>query len=57
MDEKSFFWPVFFILAGTAALMVNFGVLPPESWRFWPLVVIIPALIKLSGFGASRKKK
>jgi len=33
MDEKSFFWPVFFILAGTAALMVNFGVLPPESWR------------------------
>lgn len=57
MGEKELFWPVFMILAGTVILLVNLGFLPAETWRFWPLLVIIPALIKLSGFGVSEKKK
>ncbi len=57
MEEHGFFWPVFLILVGAAILMVNLGILPPETWRFWPLILIIPGLIKLSGFGDSLTKK
>lgn len=57
MKEGGLFWPVFLILVGTAILLVNLGILPPDSWRFWPVIIIIPGLLKLSGFGMDEEKK
>jgi len=50
MQVGGVFWPVFLILVGTVILLVNVGVLPPQTWRFWPLVFILLGLFKLSGF-------
>ena len=57
MEEGGYFWPLFLIFVGTAILLVNIGALPSESWRFWPIILIIPGLIKLSNFGDSKKGK
>ena len=57
MDEGGVFWPVFLILVGTAILLVNVGILPPDTWRFWPLILVFLGLFKLSGFGTPEKKK
>lgn len=57
MDEEGYFWPVYLILVGTAILLVNVGMLPQTVKAFWPLVIIIPGLIKLSGFGKTEEKK
>ncbi len=57
MQEKGFFWPVFLILVGTAILLVNLGVLPAETWRFWPILIILPGLLKLSGFWGEESNK
>lgn len=57
MKEGEFFWPVFLILVGVVVLLLNFGILPPEAWRFWPFVLIIPGLIKLSAFGDRKPEK
>ena len=56
MPEGGLFWPVFIIFAGTAVLLVNLGVLPPDTWRFWPVIFILLGLFKLVGFGVSEKK-
>lgn len=57
MNDGGLFWPVFIILAGTAVLLVNLGVLPADTWRFWPIIFIFLGLFKLVGFGVSEKKK
>lgn len=56
MGEGGVFWPVFLIFVGTAILLVNVGVLPPDAWRFWPVILIVLGLFKLSGFGTPMKK-
>lgn len=55
-DEGGVFWPAFLILVGAAILLVNLGILPPETWRFWPIILILLGLIKLAGFGPHKKK-
>lgn len=55
--EKGVFWPVFIILVGTAILLVNLGVLPPETAKFWPVIFIILGLLDLVGIGKGEKKK
>lgn len=56
-DEGGVFLPVFLILVGTAILLVNLGILPPDTWRFWPVIFIVLGLYKLSGFGIQEKKE
>ncbi len=57
MTEKGYFWPLFLIFVGTLILLVNLGILPPDTWRFWPIILIIPGLLKLSSFGIPKSKK
>ena len=56
MSHEGVFWPVFLMLVGTAILMVNFGVLPPEAWKFWPMIFILMGLMKLVGIGVPHEK-
>ncbi len=57
VHDEGMFAPVFLILVGALILLWNVGILPPGSWRFWPLILIIPGLIKISGFGDGLGKK
>ena len=57
MEEGGVFWPVFLILVGAVILLVNLGILPPETARYWPVILILLGLIKLGGFGPEKKKK
>lgn len=56
LDDKSTFLPVYVILVGTIILLANLGILPAGVDRFWPVIFIVPALIKLSTFGTKEKK-
>lgn len=55
--DKSLFLPVYVILAGVIILLVNLGIIPAGTARFWPVLFIVPALIKLSNFGPTNEKK
>jgi hypothetical protein len=57
MKEGGLFWPVFLIFVGTVILLVNLGILPEQTWRYWPLILIIPGLLKLSGIVDSDDSK
>lgn len=57
MNGGGVFWPVFLILVGTAILLVNLGLLPQQTWQFWPIILIIPGLLKLSGFSSQDEGK
>ncbi len=56
MDRSGLFGPVFIILVGVLILLVNLGLLPPETWRFWPLILILFGLLKLIEPGVPEKK-
>lgn len=56
VNDEGLFAPVFLIVIGALILLWNVGLLPQGAWRFWPLVLIIPGLIKLSGFGGPTGK-
>lgn len=56
MDNKKIFWPVFAILVGVLALMVNLGYLPAGTVRYWPVLLVIWGLMKIADPGEPGKK-
>ncbi len=56
MDNKKLFWPVFAILVGTLALMVNLGYLPAGTIRYWPVLLVVWGLMKIADTGIPAKK-
>lgn len=57
MDNKKIFWPVFAILVGTLALMVNLGYLPAGTVRYWPVLLVVWGLMKIADAGEPKKSK
>jgi hypothetical protein len=57
LGKDSLFWPVYVIIVGAIILLVNLGVLNRGLTAFWPLIFILPGLLKLSAFGTPEKKK
>lgn len=56
MDGNKVFWPVAAVLVGTLALMVNLGYLPRMTLSYWPVLLVIWGLIKISSIEAVAKK-
>lgn len=56
LGKNSLFWPVYVIIVGAIILLVNLGLLSRGLAAFWPIIFIIPGLLKLSTFGTSEKK-
>lgn len=57
METKKIFWPVFAILVGALALMVNLGYLPAGTIRYWPVLLVVWGLMKISDSGETKKSK
>lgn len=56
MDGSKVFWPVAAVLVGTLALMVNLGYLPKMTFSYWPVLLVIWGLIKISNTETVVKK-
>ena len=56
MDNKKLFWPVFAILVGVLALMVNLGYLPTGTIRYWPVLLVVWGLMKIADPPTPAKK-
>lgn len=41
---KNVFWPATLVTMGFIFLASNLGLLPPEFWNFWPMILIIVGL-------------
>lgn len=41
---KKVFWPLSLIVMGALFLSANLGIVPPEFWNLWPLLLIIVGL-------------
>lgn len=41
---KRVFWPAALVIMGLIYLASNMGLLPPQFWNFWPLMLIIVGL-------------
>lgn len=57
MDNKKIFWPVFAILVGALALMVNLGYLPAGTVRYWPVLLVVWGLMKIADTGEVKKSR
>lgn len=54
--SKQLFWPVAAILLGVVILMINLGYLPRGTAMYWPVLLVLWGLMKISDSGKSGKK-
>ncbi len=55
--SKGVFWPLMAIGAGVLFLLQNLGLLPPDTWRYWPIILVVIGLMGLAEGTARRKRK
>lgn len=54
--NKPMFWPVAAVLLGVVILMINLGYLPRGTMLYWPVLLVLWGLMKISSEDKKKRK-